>query len=44
MNTMTKETLFKYHMVYIIKLFNEIKILGARIDRKTKVDLILETL
>ena len=31
-------------MVYMIRLFNEIKILVAKIDRKTKVNLILETL
>ena len=41
---MIKETLIKNHMVYMIRLFNEIKILVAKIDRKTKVNLILETL
>ena len=41
---MTKGTLIKNHMVYMIRLFNEIKILVAKIDRKTKVNLILETL
>ena len=41
---MIKGTLIKNHMVYMIRLFNEIKILVAKIDRKTKVNLILETL
>ena len=41
---MIEGTLIRNHMIYIIKLFNEIKIFGAYIDRKNKVDLILETL
>lgn len=41
MNTkMTKGTLIRNHMVCMIKLFNEMKILGAKIDGE---NIILET-
>ena len=41
---MIEGTLIKNHIVYMIRLFNEIKILVVTIDRKTKVNLILESL
>ena len=31
------------HMIRMIKLFNEMEILGAKIDRETPVDMVLET-
>ena len=30
-------------MIRMIKLFNEMEILGAKIDRETPVDMVLET-
>ena len=42
MNTMmTKETLVKDHIIFMITLFNEIDIIGTKIDRETQVDMIL---
>lgn len=45
MNTrMLEGTLIKDHMIYMIKFFNEMEILRAKIDRETEVDMVLKTL
>lgn len=44
MNTkMSWGTPIRDHMICMIKLFNEMEILGAKIDRETLVDMVLET-
>ena len=45
MNTrMTERTLVRDHMIRMIAFFNKMEILGAKIDRETQVNMILETL
>ena len=45
MNTkMSKGTSVRDHVICMIKFFNEIKILGTKIDGETQVDMVLETL
>ena len=45
MNTrMIEETLVRDHMIHMIALFNEMRILRAKVNKKTQVDMILETL
>ena len=42
--TMIEVTPIKDHIVSMIKLFNEIEIIGVVINKETKVDMTLETL
>ena len=45
MNTrMTERTLVRDHMIRMIAFFNKMEILGVKIDRKTQINMILETL
>ena len=45
MNTrMTKRTPIRDHLIFMIALFNDMKILGAKINKETLVDMILKTL
>ena len=45
MNTrMTKRTPIRDHLIFMIALFNDMKILGTKINKETLVDMILKTL
>ena len=41
---MSKGTPIKDHTIHMIKIFNEMKTLGAKIDGKTQVDMVLKTM
>ena len=40
---MSKETVVRNYLIYMVGLFNEIKILRVEIDGKTQVDMVLKT-
>ena len=43
-NMVKKKNYIRHHMIRMVAFFNKIEILGDKIDEKTQVDIILETL